>query len=99
MQHYVVLLKFTDAGIREVADSPARAKKFAALAEKTGAKIESTLWTIGEYDGVLQFRAPDAETAAALILSLHKQENVHTQMLRAFDTAEFTEILAKIPSP
>lgn len=98
MQRYVVLLKFTDAGIREVTDSPARAKQFADLANKAGAKIESTFWTLGEYDGILQFQAPDEQTAAALILSLHKQDNVHTQMLRAFDNAEFNEILAKLPS-
>ncbi len=98
MQRYVVLLKFTDAGIREVTDSPARAKKFAATAKKAGAKIESTLWTLGEYDGVLQFKAPDEQTAAALILSLHKQDNVQTQMLRAFDAAEFNEILGKLAS-
>jgi uncharacterized protein with GYD domain len=98
MQRYVVLLKFTDAGIREVGDSPARAKKFAAMAKKAGAKIESTLWTLGEYDGVLQFSAPDEQTAAALILGLHKQDNVRTQMLRAFDSGEFKKVLSKIPS-
>ena len=98
MQRYVVLLKFTDTGIREVGDSPARGKKFAALAEKARVKIESVLWTLGEFDGVLQFKAPDEQTAVGLILSLHKADNVHTQMLRAFDTDEFTEILRRIPS-
>lgn len=99
MPRYVVLLKFTDAGIREVNDSPARAKRFAAMAKQAGIKIESVLWTLGEFDGVLQFRAPDEQTAVALVLSLHKQDNVHTQMLRAFDSDEFSEILEKIPQP
>ena len=98
MLRYIVLLKFTDTGIRDVSDSPARARQFADIAKGAGAKIESTLWTLGEYDGVLQFAAPDEQTAAALILNLHKQDNVHTQMLRAFDSGEFTEILGKIPS-
>ena len=97
MPRYVVLLKFTDTGIREVTDSPARAKRFAAMAKKAGIKIESVLWTLGAFDGVLQFRAPDEQTAVALVLSLHKQDNVHTQMLRAFDSDEFSEILAKLP--
>ena len=83
MPRYVVLLKFTDTGVREVNDSPARAKRFAA--------------TLGEFDGVLQFRAPDEQTAFALVLSLHKQDNVRTQMLRAFDSDEFSEILERIP--
>ena len=98
MQRYVVLLKFTDAGIRDVSASSARAQQFSALAEKAGAKVESTLWTIGEYDGVMQFTAPDEQTAAALILGLHQQDNVSTQMLRAFDSDEFTRILDRIPA-
>jgi len=98
MQRYVVLLKFTDTGIREVNDSPARSKEFETLAKKAGANVESVYWTLGKYDGVLQLAAPDEQTAAALILSLHKRYNVTTQMLRAFDTSEFTEILSKLPS-
>lgn len=98
MQRYVVLLKFTDTGVREVNDSPARAGRFAAQAQKAGVEIESILWTMGEFDGVLQLKAPDEQTAVALVLSLHKADNVHTRMLRAFDSDEFTEILGKIPS-
>jgi len=98
MVRFVVLLKFTDTGIRSVEDSPARAKSFAALAKKAGVKIESILWTLGPFDGVLQFKAPDEQTAVALMLGLHKQDNVHTQMLRAFDADEFGDIL-KIMTP
>ena len=98
MQRYIVLLKFTDTGIREVDDSPARAKRFTAMAKKAGVDIESVLWTLGEFDGVLQFKAPDEQTAVALVLSLQKADNVHTRMLRAFDADEFSDILAKIPS-
>ncbi|MEO1978974.1 MAG: GYD domain-containing protein [Fuerstiella sp.] len=98
MQRYVVLLKFTDTGIRDVDDSPARAKRFTAQAEKAGVEIKSVLWTMGEFDGLLQFKAADEQTAVALVLSLHKADNVHTRMLRAFDSDEFTEILGKIPS-
>lgn len=98
MQRYVVLLKFTDTGIREVEDSPARARRFCALAEQAGATVESVLWTLGEFDGVLQLQAPDDKTATALVLSLHKADNVHTRMLRAFDADEFGEILQALPA-
>jgi len=96
MQRYVVLLKFTDTGIREVNDSPARANRFRTMAEKAGVTIESALWTLGEFDGVLQFSAPDEQTAVALVLNLHKDDNVHTRMLRAFDAQEFEAILGKV---
>ena len=98
MQRYVILLKFTDSGMREIADSPARAKQFCATAEKVGAKVESVFWTLGEFDGVLLLQAPDEATAVALVLSLHKADKVHTRMLRAFEADQFTEILQKLPS-
>jgi len=98
MQRYIVLLKFTDTGIREVENSPARAARFREMAEKAGATVESILWTLGEFDGVLQLQAPDEKTATALILSLHKADNVHTRMLRAFDADEFSDILQALPS-
>ncbi len=98
MQRYIILLTFTDTGIREVDDSPARANRFRAAAEKAGAKVEAVFWTLGEFDGVLLLQAPDEETAVALVLSLHKADNVHTRMLRAFEGDEFTRILQKLPS-
>ena len=96
MPRYVVLLKFTDAGIREVADSPARAEQFKAMAESKGAKVLSVLWTLGEFDGVLQFEAPDEATAVALVLGLHQADKVHTRMMRAFDSGEFQDIVSKL---
>ncbi len=60
--------------------------------------MESVLWTLGEFDGALQLLAPDEKTATALVLSLHKADNVHTRMLRAFDADEFREILSALPS-
>ena len=95
MQRYVVLLKFTDSGIREIGDSPKRAESFREIVESSGGKVESLLWTLGEFDGLVQFQAPDDQTAVALVLNLHKNEKVHTRMMRAFDSSEFAEILAK----
>lgn len=95
MNRYVTLIKFTEKGVANVSDSAARAERFNAAAAKAGAQVEAQYWTLGPYDGVLIFTAPDEETAAGLILGVAREGAVSTCMLRAFDSKEFMNVLAK----
>ena len=97
MATYVLLLNFTDQGIRNVKDTAKRAEAFKRIADKAGVKVKEVYWTLGQYDGVLIFEAPEEATATALGLSLGTLGNVRTQTLRAFSVEEIGRILAKIP--
>lgn len=94
MATYIVLLDFTDRGIRNIQDSPQRADQFAHFAEKTGVRIVSQYWTFGSHDGVLILEAPNEETAASMLLHLGAAGNVRTTTLRAYDWAEAQELIA-----
>ncbi len=96
MATYVLLLNFTDQGIRNVKDTAKRAEAFKKIADKAGAKVKEVYWTMGQYDGVLIFEAPEEATATALGLSLGSLGNVQTQTLRAFSAEEIGRILAKM---
>ncbi|MHC4444365.1 MAG: GYD domain-containing protein [Planctomycetota bacterium] len=96
MTRYVMLLNFTDKGLANIKDSPARSEAFKAAATKAGAMVESIYWTLGPYDLVVVLSASDESTAAALALDLGKLGNVRTTMLRAFDNSEFTNIVNKV---
>jgi uncharacterized protein with GYD domain len=96
MVRYVLLLKFTQGGLASIQDSPARSETFATEVAKTGGCVESVLWTLGEYDAVCVFTAPDEATATVLALDLVKLGNVTTQLLRAFDHSEFQDILERL---
>ena len=96
MATYVLLLNFTDQGIRNVKDTAKRAEAFKKIADKAGAKVKEVYWTMGQYDGVLIFEAPEEATATALGLSLGSLGNVQTQTLRAFSVEEIGRILAKM---
>jgi len=93
---YVMLLKYTDKGIANVKDSPKRADAFRNLAAKAGAKVETQLWTTGEYDGLVVVTIPDDTAMAALALGLSKMDFVRSTTLRAFDEAEFQGVLAAV---
>jgi uncharacterized protein with GYD domain len=96
MVRYVVLLKFTDKGVSALKDSPSRAETFKTTAARLGVTVEAEYWTLGQFDGVLILSAPDEATAVAAVLSVDRQDYVHTCMLRAFDAAEFKNVLAKV---
>lgn len=97
MATYIGLITFTQQGLQNIHESPHRAAAFRSAAKKAGAKVRELFWTLGSYDGVLLFDAKDDATATALMLSLSGLGNVHTTTLRAFNAAEFTEIVSKTP--
>jgi uncharacterized protein with GYD domain len=53
-------------------------------------------WTLGHYDQVCIFEAPDEETAATVLLGADMLGNIRTQTMRAFTTSEMDKILAKL---
>ena len=96
MATYIVLSKFTEQGIRAIRDTTKRADAVREQARKMGIETKSIYWTIGEYDVVVTFEAPDDASITALALAISSAGNVRTQTLRAFSRDEVTGILAKL---
>src|SRR5437016_13524815 len=96
MATYVGLIQFTDQGIRNVKDTVKRGEAAIAEAEKMGMKIVEEFWTMGAYDVVVLFEAPDDETISAFILKIGSMGNVKSQTLRAFRKQEMEGVLAKL---
>jgi uncharacterized protein with GYD domain len=97
MPTYVATIKFTPKGVGGIAETTQRAAAFKAAAKKMGVKVRDVYWTLGAFDGLLIFDAPDEDTAAAALLHLASKGNVQTTTARAFDAGEMEAILAKIP--
>ena len=96
MATYIVLSTFTEQGIRAVKDTAKRADAVRELARKMGIETKSIYWTLGGYDVVVTFEAPDDESITALSLAVTAQGNVKTQTLRAFSKEEITGIIGKL---
>jgi uncharacterized protein with GYD domain len=75
---------------------PGRADVVKELAKKSGATLKKIYWTLGQYDIVANFEAPDDETMTTLGLNIGKAGNVRTQTLRAFSATDLKEILGKV---
>ncbi|HEU4987956.1 MAG TPA: GYD domain-containing protein [Rhizobiaceae bacterium] len=96
MTTYIMLVNWTEQGIRNVRESPKRldmAKK--QLAEMGGSFREFYL-TMGDCDMVAICDAPDDAVAARFALQLGAGGNVRTRTLKAFPEAAYREIVASL---
>jgi uncharacterized protein with GYD domain len=97
MPTYISLVQFTDKGIQAAKETTQRVADWAAKVQQMGVSIKQMYWTLGQYDQVCVFEAPDDETAAAVLLAADMLGNIRTQTLRAFTTLEMEKILKKLP--
>ena len=95
MPTYVILMNWTDQGARADRDAVRRRDRADALAEKYGARIEQTYWTMGHYDIVAVIEAPDDESVSAMMLDLTAEGNLRTSTLRAFDHDQMQAIIQR----
>jgi uncharacterized protein with GYD domain len=98
MPNYIGLISWTDQGIKAYANTVDRAEAAAQLMTKFGGSLKQIYWTMGAYDLVSVFEAPDDESATAWALAVSSLGNVRTTTLRAFDAAEMREIVNKAAS-
>ena len=66
------------------------------MAKKSGVTVKDLYWTLGQYDVIAVFEAPDDEAAISLSLSVSSRGNVRSQTLRAFSFDEVKMILGKM---
>ena len=96
MATFISTVKFTAQGMKDIKATGKRAEAFKATAEKMGVEVKHVFWTLGRFDGLVIFDAPDEETATALMLQLASYGNVHTETTRAYEASEMEQILSKL---
>src|SRR5438046_10452971 len=97
MPTYISLVQFTDKGIQAAKETTQRVAEWAANVQSRGVSIREMYWTLGQYDQVCIFDAPDDETAASVLLAADMPDNIRTQTMRAFTSSEIEMIRAKMP--
>ncbi|MGH8933742.1 MAG: GYD domain-containing protein [Egibacteraceae bacterium] len=93
MATYVVLLNWTEQGIKDYPGTVDRGSSFREMVSRAGGQVRELLWTVGEYDIVCVLEVPDEETAVALLLQVGSLGNVRTKTMRAFDADQITGII------
>jgi uncharacterized protein with GYD domain len=96
MATFITTFRFTEKGLQGIRETGKRAAVFKATVKKMGVKVAGIYWTLGSFDGVAIFDAPDDETATAAMLSLSAQGNVTTTTARAFGTGEIEKVVGML---
>ncbi len=96
MTTYIMLANWTDQGARSVKDSPRRLDAAKQALEDMGGDFKSFYLTMGDYDMVGVYEAPDDAVAARFALQVGQLGNVRTRTLKAFPEAAYREIIASL---
>jgi uncharacterized protein with GYD domain len=93
MAKYIGLVNWTDNGIRQVKESPARLDGVRELAKKYGCELQDFYMTIGSYDMVVTMEAPDDNSLAKFLLAIAAGGNVRTTTLKAFPEDVYRKVV------
>jgi uncharacterized protein with GYD domain len=97
MPTYISLLSYTQEGVKNIKDSPARLDAAKKAFQSMGAEIKAWYLTLGQYDAVVISEGPDDETAAKLLLMIGAQGSIRTETFRAFTEDEYRKIISALP--
>jgi len=97
MPLYVTLFKWTEQGVKDIKNVPARIEASIKAAEGLGGKMLGVYLTMGEYDLVSIGEWPSDEAASTTALAISSRGNVRTTSMRAFTPAEFAKIVKNLP--
>ncbi|NLS04561.1 GYD domain-containing protein [Rhizobium sp. P32RR-XVIII] len=96
MTTYVMLINWTDQGIRTARDSAKRLDAAKKALGDMGGSFKNFFLTMGDYDMVAVCEAPDDAVMARFTLQLATGGNVRTRTLKAFPEAAYREIIGSL---
>ena len=96
MPSYIMLANWTDQGAQKVRDSPRRLDAAKRALADMGGEFRSFYMTMGDYDLIAVYEAPDDAVAARFTLVLGALGMVRTKTLKAFPEAAYREIIASL---
>jgi uncharacterized protein with GYD domain len=93
---YISLMKWTSQGIGGLPAWRDRIEEAERHIGERGGRLIDTYVTLGRYDLVEVFEAPDDETAYQILLAVAKHGSVHTETLRGFTREEAESIVKSV---
>ena len=97
MAGYIVLGKYTQEGLEYIKDLPEIIAKHKENCEKMGIRLIGTWCTMGAFDFVSVYDAPDDLAMAERVLNTARAGMVTTQTMRALSEEEFAQVVGQLP--
>jgi uncharacterized protein with GYD domain len=93
---YISLMRWTTPGLGGLPAWRDRLEEGERAIRERGGRLIDVYVTLGRYDVVEIFEAPDDETAAQILVAVSRHGNVTTETLRAFTRDEAERIVRGI---
>lgn len=93
MTTYVLLINWTEQGVKAVRESPRRLDAAKKALEEMGGSFKAFYLTMGDCDMVAICEAPDDAVMARFALQLGLAGNVRTRTMKAFPESAYREIV------
>jgi uncharacterized protein with GYD domain len=94
--HYVTLMRWTSQGVAGLPAWRERVEDGERIIAEAGGQLVGVYVTLGRYDVVEIFEAPDDDLAAEILLRLQRFGAEHTETLRAFTREEAEDIIRRL---
>ena len=96
MPHYITLMRWTTQGRAGLPAWRDRVEDGERVIEEAGGKLVGVWVTLGRYDVVEVFEAPDDDVALEIVTKLGQHGGEETETLRAFTRAEAEQIIHRL---
>jgi uncharacterized protein with GYD domain len=96
MPHYISLMRWTSQGMAGLPAWRERVEEGERIIEDAGGALIGVYVTLGRYDVVEIFEAPDDEKAVEILMKLQRHGAEHTETLRGFTREEAEEIIRRL---
>jgi uncharacterized protein with GYD domain len=94
--HYISLMRWTSQGLAGLPAWRERVEEGERTIEEAGGKLTGVYVTLGRYDVVEIFEAPDDDTAVEILMKLQRHGAEQTETLRAFTRSEAEGIVRRL---
>jgi uncharacterized protein with GYD domain len=94
--HYITLMRWTSQGLAGLPGWRERVEDGERTIEEAGGTLVGVYVTLGRYDVVEIFEAPDDDIAVEILMKLQRYGAEHTETLRAFTRDEAEQIVRKL---
>jgi len=96
MPTYITLIRYTQRGIENAKESPARLEKAKQAMKAAGGEMKAFYLTMGQYDAVAISEVPSDEAYTTTMLNIASAGSIRTETLRAFTEEEYRKIISSL---
>jgi uncharacterized protein with GYD domain len=96
MATFVTLVKFSAETMKNMGDFGSVYKEGMKMGQQMGIKSIGAYATMGPYDAMFIYEAPDEKTALCMVMSLATKQGGTTETWTAVPMEEFTQLASKV---